>query len=258
MTHRERLERKLELRREWSEGRQAKAEGLLARNAPFQGDWAFATQPGHIPERARVIARTDRAIEHINMAKHHDGAAAGIENQLERSTFSDDPDAVEQLEAKIAAAEAVQEHRKAVNAIVRKAPKNQVTDAKVAALVALGLREVLARDAFKPDFCGRVGIPSYALQNNSANIRRMRDRIAVIKVRQARTAAAEAARGGVVVKVTGTWAVVTFEAKPAREVLDALRGAEFRWSGGSWHGYAEKLPAEVRELSAEAQKEVRA
>ena len=67
----------------------------------------------------------------------------------------------------------------------------------------------------------------------------------VIKARQARTAAAEAALGGVVIEGTGEWVRVTFAAKPAREVLDALRATGFRWDGGSWVGERSKLPEAI-------------
>jgi hypothetical protein len=243
MTRRERLERKLELRREWAEGRIKKAAALHKQNEPFRGDYAFNTQPGHIPERARVIARTERAYEHHQMAEHHEQKADGLERQLDGSVFSDDPDAIEQLKSKIAQAEKLQEAMTAGNKIIRN--NGLSADEKVAKLIELGLREKLARSALEPDFAGRIGFPGYALQNNNANIRRMKERIEQIKRRQARTEQAEA-NAGVFVTMHGEWCSVTFAEKPEREILTALKAAGFRWGAGSWSGYADKLPACVQ------------
>jgi len=123
MTRRERKERRAESRREWAEGREQKAAALERQNEPFRGDYAFNTQPGHIPERARANRRSERAFEHQKMAAHHRERAAGIEDQLDRTVFSDDEDAVERLEARIAEREAEREKRKAANAAWRKAGK---------------------------------------------------------------------------------------------------------------------------------------
>ena len=51
--------------RGWGEKRAEKATGLrAARPDSVRHDWAFITQPGHIPERARMNARDERAMEH--------------------------------------------------------------------------------------------------------------------------------------------------------------------------------------------------
>lgn len=44
------------------------------------------------------------------------------------------------------------------------------------------------------------------------------------------------------------WAVITFAEKPEREVIDALKAAGFRWGAGSWAGYGDTLPAQVRAM----------
>jgi len=41
------------------------------------------------------------------------------------------------------------------------------------------------------------------------------------------------------------WCRVTFAEKPAREILDALRAADYRWGAGSWTGRADALPPSV-------------
>src|SRR5438309_7202772 len=106
MTRRERLEAKVERRRDWAAGRRDKAADLTRYTDRYRGDIAFNTQPGHIPERARVIRMQDKAGEHQAMAQHHEAKANGLEGQLERTVFSDDANAIEQLERRIADHEA--------------------------------------------------------------------------------------------------------------------------------------------------------
>ena len=55
MTRRERLEAKIDKREEWAAGRRDKAATLRAYGGSLRHDWAFITQPGHIPERARMV-----------------------------------------------------------------------------------------------------------------------------------------------------------------------------------------------------------
>ena len=64
----EAADRKAERYEEWARKRRQKAGVLETRNAPYRGDIAFNTQPGHIPERTRVIARTEKAWEHTSTA----------------------------------------------------------------------------------------------------------------------------------------------------------------------------------------------
>lgn len=186
MTRRERMERRLARRLEWAQGRASKAAALRKSNEAYRGDYAFNTQPGHIPERARVIARDDKAFEHHNMAAHHEAKAAGIEAQLERSIFSDDPDAPERLRERIAGLEAQRVRMKAINAQVRKGP------GWGARLEAAGITitdderaELLSVAKFQPYYCTEHGpvFPPYALSNLGGNIGRLRKRLSEIEQR---------------------------------------------------------------------------
>ena len=51
--------------------------------------------PGRIPARERMNRREEKAHEHREMAAHHQGKAAGLRDQLDRTIFSDDEDAIE-------------------------------------------------------------------------------------------------------------------------------------------------------------------
>lgn len=238
MTRRERLERKVEQRQEWAAGRRGKAAERFAQADPYRGDVAFNTQPGHIPERARVIRATEKGFEHAEMAAHHESKAAGLAAQLDRSVFSDDVDAIVQLEARIAEHEAQRERMKTVNRLWKKGD--------AAGLAALGVDlDALRRRLVEagPYFGSRPHLP-YELSNLGGRIAADRERIAAIQARQERTQRAEAAAGGVVIE-GDTWVRVTFAEKPSRGILDALKAAGFRWGGGSWVGERAKLPEGV-------------
>lgn len=264
-TRRERLERKLEKRREWAEGRREDAAERFERAHAATEHIPFG-QPilvGHHSEKRHraALARSDfnmsKGCESQAMAEHHESKADGLERQLDNSIFSDDDDALEQLAAKIKRLEAERERNNAINKIVRAKPKNEPTPDKLAQLVALFGEEVTdakmatAAKLFEPDFCGRIGIPSYVNQNLGGNIGRLKKRMEYITAQNERSAAASAAPGGVVIEnaVPGQWCRVTFAEKPDRDILDALKAAGFRWGAGSWCGPTDGLPAAVLALS---------
>ena len=237
MTRRERTEAQVAKREEWAASRRQKADALRATTDRYRGDWAFATQPGHIPERARVIRAQDRAFEHADMAAHHDAKATGLEAQLDRTIFSDDDNAITALEARIAQHEAERERMKLVNKLYKKG------DAAGLAALGLDLERLQAQVAHVGLSFVRAPFEGFKLTNLGARIRTDRERIEEIKRCQGRTERAEAA-GGVVVE-GGEYVRVTFAEKPEREILDALRAAGFQWSSGSWVGARAKLPAAV-------------
>jgi len=259
-TRRERLENRLSRRLDWAT--KANARSLVRfRTVDAIGEHIPMGQPilvGHHSEcharrdAARIESNIAAGVAENKLAEHHGYRAAGIQRQLDTSIFSDDADAIERLQEKIAKAELRQERMKAVNAAIRRF-KKKGEEAQVAALVTLDLwqaredkiPEAIARQLLKPDFAGRIGIASYELTNNNANIRRMKERVEEIKARNVR--AEKAAVFGVLIE-GGEYVSVTFPEKPDREVLDALRAAGFFWSQGSWGGRRDKLPACVLEM----------
>jgi Domain of unknown function (DUF3560) len=160
VTYRDRREARADRLNEWAGKREERAAAVFEAGEPFRGDTAFNTQPGHIPERARLIAREHRAFESLGKAESMRSRAAGIEGQLAASIYDDDPDAVEQLRARIARLEAERDQAKAVNAAYRKEHK--------AELAAMGKWE---RDQAMP-------YPAYHFENLSGNLSRQRARLA--------------------------------------------------------------------------------
>jgi hypothetical protein len=251
MTRRERLERKLEKRADWAQSRKAKAEQAFDRaDLREERSGIPLGQPilvGHHSEgrHRRALERADnamrKAIEHNDMAKHHESKAEGLAAQLDGSIYDDDPDAIEQLEARIAAREAKRKLNNAINRIIRAAPRGEISDEKIGQLQALGMSEATARKVFEKDCMGCIGIPAYKNANLGGNIKRDRDRIKRIKARRARAEQAEQA-GGVLIRSAGGYSQVTFAEKPDREVINALKAAGYHWGGGCWSGPTSKMP----------------
>ncbi len=260
MGRREKLEARLEKRETWAESRDRdSAAGFAA--AHRIADGIPMGQPiliGHHSEKhhRRDIARIDsgmrRGVESGKMADHHRSKAAGLADQLADSIFSDDPDAVEALEAKAAAIEAKCDAWVAENKAFRKGP------AAYAALLGITEEQEAARRArimANPPW-DRRPYAAYAITNARANARRCRQRIEAIRRQTAQLAKAEEAPAGVLVEYrhshydpAGTgprYVVVTFPDYPGRRTVDELKAAGFHWSRPSWHGQADKLPESLR------------
>ena len=160
MTYRDRREARAERLIEWAGKREERAAAVFKAGEPFTSDYAFNTQPGHIPFRARLIAREDRAYESTVKAASMRSRAAGIEDQLATSIYDDDPDAIGQLRARIARLEAERTAAKAANAAYRKEHK-----AELAAMTPYQRGQA-------------VPYPGYHFQNLSGNLSRQRARLA--------------------------------------------------------------------------------
>ena len=253
MTRRERLERKLELREEWAEKAEKRSEDRL-HSASEVADGIPLGQPvlvGHHSEKRhrRDLARIDRnmtkGMEEFRKAEHHRGKANGITRQLDRSIFSDDIDVIETLEARIAENEAKAEQNKKINSAWRKGGMD--------GLRSLGLSEVVvAKVAETMRLCPWVKKP-LSTGHIRASIRADKKRIETIRQRSLQTERAENA-GGVLIEKSnsGEWVNITFAEKPEREILNALKAANFFWSGSKWHGYWKDLPACISELAENA------
>lgn len=147
---------------------------------------------------------------------------------------SDDPDAIEKLREQFAQVQKAQDVMKAANKIVR-GKKDEA--AKVAALVDLGLTAEQAQELLKGDFCGRVGFPSYALQNNNANGARIQKRIAELEARQSRSNIEHQGNGYTYREdVEDNRVQFLFDGKPDEETRAVLKRHAFKWSPsrGAW------------------------
>lgn len=187
---------------------------------------------GNFPVRKKEKqnAARDRNLEECNYIQ---GLLDKIRSVGTGGISSDDPQAVEKLEAKLATLEKHQEMMKAANAAIRmKDPAKG--DAKLA---ELGYTPEDIAKLRAPDFCGRIGYPAYELQNNNANIRRIRGRIAELKKRTENTPEGWEFDGGrVVVNTAENRLQIIFDGKPDADIRTELKGEGFRWapSQGAW------------------------
>lgn len=162
-------------------------------------------------------------------------ATGGIADQLDRSIFSDDTNAIEALETRIKENEAIRDKMKLTNKLYKKG------DAAGLAAIGLDLEKIKARLATMGAWEGKAPFLPYETTNLGARIRADKLRIGEVKARQQRTEATRAA-GGLLIEGAGVYCRVTFEDKPERETIDALKAAGFYWHGGSWQGEREKIP----------------
>jgi len=235
MTYRERREAKAERLRDWAAKREQAATATLNSHPEIRHDWAFITQPGHIPLRAQMNRSDDRACQSLAKAKSMESRANGIEAQLDRSIYSDDDSATEALKARIAENEAKRDRMKLINKLYKKG------DALGLEALGINLESLKSKLATAGAYWGSAPHLPYEMTNLGARIRADQKRIEEVTRRQTRTEQAEQA-GGVVIN-GDAYVSVTFAEKPEREILDSLKNAGFSWSGGSWYGYRVKLPA---------------
>ena len=250
MTRRERLERKLEKRREWAAKREAEAVARFnaAHKATEHIPMGQPILVGHHSERHHraALKRSDgnmrKGCEASAMATHHESKADGIEHQLDKSVFSDDADAIGLLEKRVAEREAMRDRMKAINAAHKRFLKNpasldiaDLTDAEKHLVRTYQPAYSWIPHPFAP----------YKFTNLGGNIRRDKERIEEVKRRSTRTQKAQQA-GGVAIEGTGEWCRITFASKPDRAILTALKAAGFRWGGGCWGGRTAAIPACVR------------
>lgn len=156
-----------------------------------------------------------------------------------RPIMAGDPDAIERLQAKLAAELQLHEHMKAANAAIRKHAKAGA-EAQTFALVALGLSEGRARDLLKPDFANRIGFASFEIQNSNARIAGMRVRIATVTRAKAMPAeASDGARAKLEIDPGANRVRLIFPGKPDADTRARLKSCGFRWtpSIGAWQAY---------------------
>ena len=162
-TTRERKEAKAARLEGWAEKREQKAEAGFRVGEQYAGDHAFWTQPGRIPERERVWQAHIRAGQDQAKAADMNERADGIRAQLYRSIYSDDVDAIERLEERIAVLTQRRDEMKAANLAFRKTHR-----AELATMTAYRRDQAMPHQGFE-------------LTNLSADIRRNVKRLEQLK-----------------------------------------------------------------------------
>lgn len=198
--------------------------------------------------RRKAINRVNAG---ISLQKGAQEAARRAEAVGTAGVSSDDPEAVTKLKEKLAKLEASQAMMVAANKAIRKGDD--------ATLTALGFNESQIAKLKAPDFCGRIGFPSYALTNNSANMRRIKERIE--QLTKAATRETKERMVGDVRIVENTELnrlQLIFPDKPSEAARAILKSNGFRWSptekawqrhlSGCWSGFADATLKAIERL----------
>jgi hypothetical protein len=178
-----------------------------------------------VRKKQKQVAATERSMSEWNEIQ---ALISKIKSVGMGGISSDDPQAVEKLKAKLDRLVEHQELMKAANAAIRM-KDTEKGDAKLA---ELGYTPDEIKQLRKPDFCGCIGYPSYALTNNNANIKRIRDRIAELEKLKSEPATEgwEFNGGQVVVNIAENRLQIVFDEKPDADLRAVLKGEGFRWS----------------------------
>ncbi|MEO5348894.1 MAG: DUF3560 domain-containing protein [Magnetococcus sp. YQC-3] len=237
----ERRARKLERAQELAE-KHRKLSEQKGRSASQIASMIPMGQPilvGHHSERRhrKDLERIDNSmrasIEHDKKADYYESKAASIENN--RSIMSDDPNAIDKLKEKLAKLETKQENNKTVNALVRKSKGNLET------LITLFRahfpdwkdHEKAAKAVLTPDCFGNLGIPSFTLSNNSAEIRRLKKRIEQQEKIETHSQSFEPIEGSKGrIELEENYFLVYFNEKPSEEIRKILKSypLSLKWS----------------------------
>lgn len=153
---------------------------------------------------------------------------------------SGESDTAERLSEKLGKLEKLQETMRAANKVVRS--KGSDAD-KIRRLQEVGLSEDQAKQALIPDYMGRQGFPDFALRNNNAQIKRLKERVDQEEKRSVEVEIAAPEErvkkfdgGEVELDYDDNRIRIRHDEKPPAEVRSQLKSRGFRWSpkNGAW------------------------
>ena len=185
-----------------------------------------------VKKKERQVAAWERNHEFYQYVQ---GILAKIENILYGREIikSDDERAIEKLEEKLEDLKSTQEQMKAAN----KAIRLKDTEAGDDLLREMGYSEESIKKLREPDYCGRVGYPSFQLQNNNANIHRVEERLKSLKAAKERGSSEREYKTFKVVENTEAMRYqIIFDGKPDADIRSLLKSNGFKWSpsNGAW------------------------
>ncbi|MEL7232855.1 MAG: DUF3560 domain-containing protein [Chloroflexota bacterium] len=206
---------------------------------------------GHHSEKAdrayrnRIERAFRRSAAQYDKSKHYAHRAKAAERNAAKVIRTEDPAAVIKLREKLKVREASQTRMKAFNVLLRKAVRRHDSKADQAAYIrgnwderngAVFEPKQIAK-LLEPDFMGRTGFPAYALRNNGAEIRRMKNRLVELETRQEKindgaAAEREALGNGIELEkdVVENRLRMYFPAKPPESIREELKKNGFRWA----------------------------
>lgn len=143
------------------------------------------------------------------------------------SILSGDENVVEKLQIKLEKMKSNQERMKEANKAIRLKDKKKGD----AILGEMGYTKEQIEQLREPDFCGRVGYPSYMLTNNNSNIKRVEERIKeLISVKAEGNSEYENGFFRIIENTEIMRLQLFFEGKPDSDTRTVLKKYGFRWS----------------------------
>jgi len=188
----------------------------------------------HRRDLARMDKKMGKAVELTREAARLERRAAVAESS--KAISSDDPDALDKLEAKAISIEEATDRMVGLNKALGRKRRHLTPDEVAKARVRLlktGVATSIINAMLTPDDLGRYGFPGYALTNNRSEVRRIRQRIEDLKKRayygHAPPTPAET-YGNVRLAEEENRLRIFFPGKPPEEIRKSLKSHGFRWS----------------------------
>ena len=183
----------------------------------------------------RIDNNMRKSIEHDNKASYYEDKVQTIEN--DHAIYSDDPEALQKLRQQLSELEKYQTSMKTINKLCR---SKKLTDEQIAEQLEddFGLSAADIHKLLNPEYSyEKKGFQHYQLSNNSANIRRIKKRVAQLE-RTETEQTSEQVMGEVKIvdSVEHNRLQIFFPDKPSAEVRTELKRGGFRWSRqqGCW------------------------
>ncbi|HDF2366293.1 TPA: DUF3560 domain-containing protein [Morganella morganii] len=176
--------------------------------------------------RSKITRTFEKSFKESSKAEYYERKAKSVGRA---GISSDDPDAVLKLQKKLSGLEKNHERMKLVNKVVKN--KKITHDEKINEIIALGFKKESATELLKGDFMGRIGFATYALQNNKAEINRVKSRIEDLsKIKNNDNITEENDNFTFKVNYEINRIMFVFDDKPEEKVRNILKSNAFNWS----------------------------
>ena len=180
--------------------------------------------------RSKIHSIMGKSVQEMKKAEYYQNKADSVGKG---GISSDDPNAIEKLKSKLEKLQQAQELMKKANKLIKKFPEH---NARLEGLIELGFSEEKAIDVLNPKY-GSIGFASYSLQNNNAEINRLKKRIAELQTLENRTSneVENDLYKYTECKIENRCMFI-FDGKPTEEIRQILKSNGFKWSPsrGAW------------------------
>lgn len=195
--------------------------------------------------RNKIHDTFGKAFAAQDKANYYEEKAESIENN--NSIFSDDPNALNKLKQKLHSLQEIQDFMKAANKCIKH-------NDKVTFLTLQFGTEELWQKLTTPDMLNRKGFAGYSLQNNNANIGRIKKRIQQMEKLAAKTTQETVINTVKIVEnMEANRVQLIFPTIPCVELRSELKRSGFRWcrTEGAWQRHYNSWALQLAKSLAE-------